>query len=112
MPDLHLVNTSHYSRLEKPTIYRLPPKKDYHVYITRIIYHYAYARQTQVNSKKETTNKYGEKGKEIREKKAKKKNEVGKREKRQDKKSKKGTTRRGSKERKSKKNVILADPRN
>ena len=35
----------------KPTTYayRLPPKKDYHVYIARSTYNYAYARQTQVN---------------------------------------------------------------
>ena len=32
-------------------VYRLPPKKDYHVYIARSTYHYAYARQTQVNWK-------------------------------------------------------------
>ena len=31
-----------------------PPKKDYHVYIARSIYHFAYARQTQVNRRKET----------------------------------------------------------
>ncbi len=45
-------------------LYRLPPKKDYHVYIARSTYHYAYARQTQVNWKKETKNKE-EKGKEM-----------------------------------------------
>ena len=46
------VHTSHYSRLENPTI---PfATQDYHVYITRGIYHYAYARQTQVNWKNET----------------------------------------------------------
>ena len=49
-----MVHTSHYPRLEKPTVYRLPPKKDYHVYITRSTYHYAYARQTQVNWKTKT----------------------------------------------------------
>ena len=31
---------------------RLPPKEDYHVYITRSIYHYAYARQAYVNWRK------------------------------------------------------------
>ena len=51
-----LVHTPHYSRL-KNRLYRLPPKKDYHVYIARSICHYAYARQTQVNWKKETKNK-------------------------------------------------------
>ena len=30
-------------------VYSLPPKKDYHVYIARSTYHYAYARQTQVD---------------------------------------------------------------
>ena len=35
-------------------LYRLPPKKDCHVYIARSTYHYAYARQTQVNWTKET----------------------------------------------------------
>ena len=44
--------------LEKPTtVYRLPPKKDYHVYIARSTYHYAYARQTQVNWKKRNKEK-------------------------------------------------------
>ena len=52
------------TRAWKNRLYRLPPKKDYHVYITRSIYHYAYARQTQVNWKKETKNKQEEKGKE------------------------------------------------
>ena len=37
-------------------IYRLPPKKEYHVYTrsARSTHHYAYARQTQVNWKQET----------------------------------------------------------
>ena len=38
----------------KTDLYRLPPKKDYHVYIARSTYHYAHARQTQVNWKNET----------------------------------------------------------
>ena len=50
----------------------LPPKKDYHVYISRSIYHYAYARQTQVNWRKETKKRQEHKGKERKEKKAKK----------------------------------------
>ena len=33
---------------------RLPPKKDYHVYIVRSTCHYVYARQTKVNWNKET----------------------------------------------------------
>ena len=51
------------ARLEKRAwkkrllLYRLLPKKDYHVHITRSIYHCAYTRQTQVNWKKETKNK-------------------------------------------------------
>ena len=37
------------TRAWKNRLYRLPPKKDY---ITRSTYHYAYARQTQVDWKK------------------------------------------------------------
>ena len=48
----------------KKQLYRLPPKKNYHVYIKRGIYHYAHAQQTQVNWKKETKNKE-ERGKEM-----------------------------------------------
>ena len=66
-------------------VYRLPPKKDYHVYITRKTYHYAYARPTQVNWEKETNNKIEEKGKGRKEK---------------TRKARKGKTTRGSKERK------------
>ena len=40
------------TRAWKNRLYRLLPKKDYHVYIARSIYHYAYARQTQVFWKK------------------------------------------------------------
>ena len=36
------MHTSHYSRLEKPTI-PIATKEDYHVYITSSIYHYAHA---------------------------------------------------------------------
>ena len=56
----------------KNRLYRLPPKKDYHVYITRSIYRYAYARQAQVNWKKETKKRKEDEGKERKEKKAKK----------------------------------------
>ena len=52
------------TRAWKNRLYRLPPKKDYHAYITRGIYHYAYAQQTQVNWQKETNNTEG-KGKEM-----------------------------------------------
>ena len=54
------------TRVCKNRLYRLPPKKDYHVYITRSIYHYAYARQTQVNWKKETKKRKEDKGKDCR----------------------------------------------
>ena len=37
------------TRAWKNRLYRLPPKEDYHVYVARSTYHYAYARQTQVN---------------------------------------------------------------
>ena len=100
---------SHYSRLEKPTIYRLPPKKDYHVYIARSTYHYAYARQTQVNwkegTKKEKIEKKGKKESEKRERKG---------EERKDKKSKKrqDEKRKQSKRNGKRKNVIIANPRN
>ena len=45
------------NRAWKNLLYRLPPKKDHHVYITRSIYHYAYARQTQVDFFLEKRNK-------------------------------------------------------
>ena len=45
------------TRAWKNLLYRLPPKKDHHVYITRSIYHYAYARQTQVDFFLEKRNK-------------------------------------------------------
>ena len=50
------------TRAWKNRLYRLPPKKDYHVYITPGIYHYVYVQQTQVNWQKETIK---EKGKEM-----------------------------------------------
>ena len=45
------------TRAWKNRLYRLPPKEDYHVYIARSTYHYAYARQTQVNWKKRNKEK-------------------------------------------------------
>ena len=48
-----LVDTCHFSRLEKTTI-PLATHEDYHVHITHGTYNYAYARQTQVNREKET----------------------------------------------------------
>ena len=80
----------------------------YHVYIARSTYHHAYARQTQVNWKKETKKRKEDTRKERKEKTRKQKNEKGK--KRKDKKSKKkrkNNTRRGSKGRKREKHVIL-----
>ena len=41
--------------LKNRLLYRLPPKEDHHVHITRGIYHYAYAQQTQVKWKKKTS---------------------------------------------------------
>ena len=58
-----LLHTSHYSRL-KNRLYRLPPRKDYHVYITRSTYHYACARQTQVKWKKKQRKEKKKKRKE------------------------------------------------
>ena len=86
---------------------RLPPRKDYHVYITRgtYEYHHAYARQTHVNWKKKQRNE-----KKIKEKKEKKRKRKRKGKERKNKKNKKKT--RGSKEWKREKNVILAEPRN
>ena len=82
----------------------------YLVYITRSIFHYAYARQTQVNWKKEIKKRKEDKVKESKDKEA-KKNENGKK-RENTRKAKKDKTRRGSKGRKREKNVILADPRN
>ena len=52
------------TRAWKNRLYRLPLKKDYHVYIARSSYHYAYARRTQVNWKKETKKRKKDKGNE------------------------------------------------
>ena len=64
------------TRAWKNRLCRLPPKKDYQVYITRSIYHYAYARQTQVNWKKEK--KENKKRKERKEKRRKRKKKTKK----------------------------------
>ena len=60
-----LVHTLHYSRLEKNDyIYRLPPKKDCHVYFARSTYRYAYVRQKkQVNCNYETKRRNEDRGK-------------------------------------------------
>ena len=78
-----MVHTSHYSRLKKKRLHRLPPRKDSHVYITRGTYHQAYTRRTQVNWRKEDKIKTKENRK------------------RQEEEARKG---------KEKKNTILADP--
>ena len=85
---------------------RLPPGKDYHVYIARSTHHYAYARQTQVDRKKKTNIRKEGKEKERKEQKAKKRKKEGKK--------RKGKTRRVSMKSKREKNVILliADRRN
>ena len=70
------VNTGAYELIThawRDRLYRLPPNKDYHIYVTRIIYHYAYARQTQVNWRKETKKRKEDEGNKIKEKKAKQK---------------------------------------
>ena len=84
------VLTSHYSRL-KNRQYRLPPEKDYHIdYIlhVRSTYHYAYARQTRVNWKKETQKRPEDKGKRRKDKKAKKTKKERTEKRRQEKKEK------------------------
>ena len=83
----------------------------YLVYITRSIYHYAYARQTQVNWKKETKKIIEDRGNERKEKKAKKKRKRKKKE-RKTRKTRKDKTRRGSKERKrgKDKNCLTSRP--
>ena len=57
-PTMCQVRTGEYVSLLEPGktdyIYRLPPEKDYHVYIARSTYHDAFTRQTQVNWKKHT----------------------------------------------------------
>ena len=75
------MRTSHCSRL-KNRLYRLLPREDYHVNITRTTYQYAYARQTQVNRTK-TKHRKEEKGKERKKKNIKEQKRKGR--KRQDK---------------------------
>ena len=91
------VHTGAYVPLLAPgkTDFRLPPKKDYHVYIARSTYHYAYARQTPVNWKKQR------KEKKIKERKGKKRQQKTKKE--------KGMTRKDKKARKDKKSKKRQD---
>ena len=91
----------------------MPPRKDYHVNITRSIYHYAYARQTQVNWRKEKKKRREDKGNNRKEKKAKQeeKKKERKEERRQRKKSKKRLEKKRKKG-KEKRTVIPADFKN
>ena len=97
------------TRAWKNRLYRLPPKKDYHVYILHVVSITAHThdRRKLIGKKKQGTNKERkerEQKRRKREKKAKKEKER----KEKTRKARKGkTTRRGSKERKRKKNVIL-----
>ena len=78
------------TRAWKNRLYRLPPKKDYHVYITRSACHYwANARQTQVNWKKETKKRKYKENKRQESEKRKRKGKERKGKERKDKKSKK-----------------------
>ena len=99
----------------KKRLYRLPPKKDYHVCIKRSIYHYAYARQTKVKWKKKTrTNKKRKERKENRRKRKKKskKEKQEKQEKKRQEKQEKARQEEKARKGKDKKKVTLADPRN
>ena len=109
------VHTGAYVSLLAPaktdyTRYRLPPKKDYHVYIVRSTHHYAYARQTQVNWKKETKKRKEDEGKERKDKEANKRERKGKKTK--DKEKQEKTRQEEARKGKEKKNVVPADPRN
>ena len=69
------VHTDPYVSILAPKKLTLPlATQDHHVYITRSIYHYAYARQTQVSWRKEIKKRKEDKGKERKEKKGKKVN--------------------------------------
>ena len=100
---VHTVDADVSLLVEKHTI-PLATQKDYNAYIARSTYHYAYARQTHVNWKKETKKTKEDKGNERKDKKAKKTKKERKLKERKEK------TRRESKERKGEKYVILADP--
>ena len=96
LPTMCQVHNGAYVSLLAPekADYRLLPREDYHVYITRSTSHCAYARQTQANRKKKKQKRKEENGKE-------KKGKEGKerKEKRTEKgKERKDKTRRGSKE--------------
>ena len=74
------VECMHAMPLPEPTIYRLPPKKDHHVYIARSTYHYAYYTHDRRKSigEKETKKRKEGQGKERKDKKAEKRKRKGK----------------------------------
>ena len=74
---------------EKTSISHPRKTTTYILHVVPGIYHYAYARQTQVNWKEETKKRKEDKGKERKKKKAKAKKRKKKGKKRKDKKSKK-----------------------
>ena len=83
----------------------MPPRKDYHVYITRSTFHYAYAHQIQVNWKEEAKKRKEGIAKERRENKAKKEKIYKKILEKQEKTRQKEEARKGKRM-----NVIPADP--
>ena len=85
MPGPYWCIRSHYSRAWKKILYRLPPRKDYHVYIARTEY-LSLRIRTSDASQLEKKNKE----KKRRERKGKKRKESEKGKERKDKKSKKG----------------------
>ena len=111
------VHTSHYSRLEKPTIplateERLP--RIIYIYIYIYIYYVVptttHTRQAQVNRKNETKKRNEDKGKERKDKKAKERSRKEKKRKEKSRKARKDKTRRGSKERKGQKKWHTSRP--
>ena len=79
----------HITHAWKNRLYGSPPKKDYHVYITRSIYYYAYARRRRpIEEKKQRKEKKIKERKEKR-RKQNKKNEKGRERKEKDRKKSK-----------------------
>ena len=103
MPGLYRC-TSHYSRLEKPTMIPLCHPRKTTTYILRVVsvITRTHDRRKSIGEKKQGTNK---KRKERKEKKAKKENEKGKKIEEKTRKARKGKTKRGSKERKRRKKM-------
>ena len=90
------------TRAWKNRLYRLPPKEGYHVYIARSTYHYAYARQKQVDWKKKQIKEKKIKESEDKTRKRKKKE---RKEKKREKKQEKTRQEEEARERKEKKNM-------